>query len=189
MNLYDILGISKETLPLEVIRAYRKLALLTHPDRGGSQEEFESVQLAYDVLGNQERRAHYGEIGDLADNSMAEIMACLNQCFGRVCLTLIQKNMHPHYQDLAEHMRCAVVQMRNSLLEESAGAKDQMNFLQLLAGRFETDGAENTLDDMVEGQIEGLRKIIERFAKQHEHCERALEFLKTYRYRHLGSTT
>jgi curved DNA-binding protein len=58
-DLYAILGVAKNATADEIKRAYRKLAMQHHPDRGGDQTRFQEVQQAYDVLGDESRRAQY----------------------------------------------------------------------------------------------------------------------------------
>ena len=40
MDLYDILKVSKNASADDIKKAFRKLSLKHHPDRGGNEEEF-----------------------------------------------------------------------------------------------------------------------------------------------------
>lgn len=58
-DLYGVLGVPPEA-DLKTIRtAYRRLARDSHPDRGGSAEDFHRVQAAWEVLRSAEARAAY----------------------------------------------------------------------------------------------------------------------------------
>lgn len=46
-NYYDILEIERTADELAVKKAYKKGALIHHPDKGGSDEMFQQVQEAY----------------------------------------------------------------------------------------------------------------------------------------------
>jgi DnaJ-class molecular chaperone len=58
-DYYSTLGVGKTATQDEIKRAYRKLASQHHPDKGGSKEEFQRVQQAYDTLGNDQKRSQY----------------------------------------------------------------------------------------------------------------------------------
>ena len=49
-NNYDILKISDKSSKKEIREAYRKLALKLHTDRGGDDEQFKKIKLAYEDL-------------------------------------------------------------------------------------------------------------------------------------------
>lgn len=50
MNFYDVLGVDPTSTLDEIKAAYRKLAALHHPDRGGNTETFQNIAIAYDML-------------------------------------------------------------------------------------------------------------------------------------------
>lgn len=53
-NPYDILGIQPTASKEEMKKAYRKLSLKHHPDRGGDEEKFKEISSAYETLTNPE---------------------------------------------------------------------------------------------------------------------------------------
>ena len=62
-DYYKVLGISDSATDKEVTRAYRKLAKALHPDTNpGSEERFKEVSVAYDVLGDADKRKEYDEV-------------------------------------------------------------------------------------------------------------------------------
>lgn len=50
MDYYKILGLSNGATDDEIKKAYRKLAMKHHPDRGGSEEQFKDIATAYEIL-------------------------------------------------------------------------------------------------------------------------------------------
>ena len=58
-NFYQVLGVSKNASISEIKKAYRKLALLHHPDKGGNTESFNQISTAYDVLSDDTKRKQY----------------------------------------------------------------------------------------------------------------------------------
>jgi DnaJ family protein A protein 2 len=65
-KLYQILGIDKSASEQDVKKAYRRLAMTHHPDKGGTAEKFSEIQRAYEVLGNTEKRQLYDQGGEEA---------------------------------------------------------------------------------------------------------------------------
>ncbi|NBS67521.1 J domain-containing protein [bacterium] len=63
MTLYDDLGVSREASIDDIKKAYKKLAMKHHPDRGGDQEAFKKISHAYEVLSDQEKRRVYDMTG------------------------------------------------------------------------------------------------------------------------------
>ncbi|MEI7690518.1 MAG: molecular chaperone DnaJ [bacterium] len=65
-DYYEALGVSKNATNDELKKAYRKLALKYHPDKGGSKEDetkFKEINEAYSVLSDGEKRKAYDQFG------------------------------------------------------------------------------------------------------------------------------
>ena len=62
-KLYDVLGIDLKATPEEVRKAFRKLAIQHHPDKGGDSEKFKEINAAYEILSNEEKRQIYDKHG------------------------------------------------------------------------------------------------------------------------------
>lgn len=58
-DFYERLGVQKNATPEEIKRAYRDLARVHHPDKGGDTEKFKSIQEAAEVLTDEQRRQEY----------------------------------------------------------------------------------------------------------------------------------
>ena len=59
MDYYSILGVNKSASPEEIKRAYRKLAMQHHPDRGGDASKLQEINEAYDTLKNPQKKQEY----------------------------------------------------------------------------------------------------------------------------------
>jgi hypothetical protein len=60
---YAVLGIERGSSQSEIRKAYRKLAVQHHPDKGGDTEKFKEVAEAYALLSDTEKRAEYDRYG------------------------------------------------------------------------------------------------------------------------------
>ncbi|KAF8575548.1 DnaJ-domain-containing protein [Ramaria rubella] len=72
VNLYDVLSVSSTATASEIKSAYRRLALLHHPDKHAASSaeaqkdastRFQQVGFAYAVLGDEKRRKKYNDTG------------------------------------------------------------------------------------------------------------------------------
>jgi DnaJ-class molecular chaperone len=61
--MYDVLGLDKGASDADIKKAYRKLAMKHHPDKGGDPEQFKKIQAAYDVLSDPEKRQNFDRFG------------------------------------------------------------------------------------------------------------------------------
>lgn len=62
-DYYEVLGVSKTASEAEIKKAYRSKAHKLHPDKGGDSEKFKEINEAYQVLGDQQKRAQYDQFG------------------------------------------------------------------------------------------------------------------------------
>jgi curved DNA-binding protein len=59
IDYYKTLGVPKTASQDEIKKAYRKLAAKHHPDRGGDTAEFQKLEEAYRILGDETARSEY----------------------------------------------------------------------------------------------------------------------------------
>jgi len=62
-KLYETLEVSKEADAKEIKKAYRKLAVVHHPDKGGDEQKFKEINAAYELLSDPEKREKYDKFG------------------------------------------------------------------------------------------------------------------------------
>lgn len=58
-NCYEILGVENGASDDEIKKAYRKLSLIHHPDRGGDTNKFQEINSAYETLSDPQKRSQY----------------------------------------------------------------------------------------------------------------------------------
>jgi len=63
-KFYKMLEVEKSAGEAEIKKAYRKMAIKHHPDKGGDPEKFKEISRAYDVLSDPDKRSKYDKYGE-----------------------------------------------------------------------------------------------------------------------------
>ncbi|NWG27561.1 MAG: J domain-containing protein, partial [Ignavibacteriaceae bacterium] len=66
-DYYKILGVEKNATKEEISKAFRKLAVIYHPDKNpnnkAAEEKFKEITEAHEVLSDPEKRKKYDALG------------------------------------------------------------------------------------------------------------------------------
>lgn len=98
-NYYDILGVNKNASEDEIKKAYKKLAIKTHPDKFANKseaeqkeaaEKFKEINEAYEVLSDPKRKANYDRFGSVDGPQGFSGMGDMGDIFGNM-------NMHDFF--------------------------------------------------------------------------------------------
>ena len=78
IEYYNVLGVDKSANGDEIKKAYRKLAMMYHPDKNpedkAAEKKFKQISEAYSVLSNPEKRADYDSPSQgFLSNFLAEV--------------------------------------------------------------------------------------------------------------------
>jgi len=70
-SFYEILSVEKTATEAEIKKAYRKISLLTHPDKNGydgADEAFKMVSRAFQILSDADKKSKYDMFGGDPDS-------------------------------------------------------------------------------------------------------------------------
>lgn len=83
-NYYAVLGLQKESaVEDDIKKAYRRLAMEHHPDRGGDEEKFKEISEAYAVLSDKDKKKSYDFTGHVSDFDFS-VMDIFNSFFDNI---------------------------------------------------------------------------------------------------------
>ena len=64
-DLYKRLNLERSASSVDIKKAFQRLALQHHPDKGGNEETFKEIRQAYDILSDEGKRRHYDATGQI----------------------------------------------------------------------------------------------------------------------------
>jgi len=181
MNLYNELQINVNSTLEEIRRKYRELAQIHHPDKGGDEEKFKKIKLAYEILSDPYRRKQYDETGKIQDDISLRTQS-LEQIFS--ILNGIVPNFNTESDNLIiivkEHLKKMKVDLNhditvcNKFLENLNRLKEKIIF--------KNEGAEDVIGNFISRSIDQRNQELSHIKKRIEICTLSLEILKDYHY-------
>ena len=179
MNPYTELDVPVDA-SLEIIKQrYRTLAQMHHPDKGGDEELFKRIKLAYEILSDPVRRKQYDITGETTTtNAKDEAVANLVQI-----LLHVVPNFNVDQDDLV-HIAEMETRAMLDLVKKDIGVTERYIVnLEKVSNklRIKTEG-ENILNSFVINQIKQRRQELETFQRRVQVCNLMLEILKDYEY-------
>ena len=179
MNPYTELDVPVDASLETIKQRYRTLAQMHHPDKGGDEEVFKRIKLAYEILSDPVRRKQYDITGETTTtNAKDEAVANIVQI-----LLHVVPNFNVDQDDL---ILIAEMETRTmlDLVHKDIGVTERyiLNLEKVLSKlRIKTEG-ENLLSSFIFNQIQQRKQELESFQRRIQVCSLMLEILKDYEY-------
>lgn len=180
-DLYETLGVERQAAGADIKRAFRKRAKATHPDAGGTADEFDRVNRAYVVLIDPDRRAEYDQTGNVdekVDNSHVEALTILQQMMDHV----IEQVGDVVSIDVVAEMRNSMDKRIAEIERDMAQRRKKVRRLERFAGKFRKADGENVLRKMVDAKIGNIQCGIDSGEKAISGIRKALALLDGYSF-------
>ena len=179
MNPYTELDVPVDASLETIKQRYRTLAQMHHPDKGGDEELFKRIKLAYEILSDPVRRKQYDITGETTTtNAKDEAVANLVQI-----LLHVVPNFNVDQDDLI-HIAEMETRAMLDLVNKDIGVTERYIInLEKVSNklRIKTEG-ENILNSFVINQIKQRKQELETFQRRVQVCNLMLEILKDYEY-------
>jgi curved DNA-binding protein CbpA len=182
-DLYAILGVKEDATKKEIKNAYKQRAKETHPDKeGGSEEAFKEVNEAFDVLGDDERRAVYDETGDTEkqDNNARIIEFLLNSILPTI-MTAVDVTRVDVIGAIHEYIDDSYTDVLKEELDQNRKIKRIQEFSKRLRIKRDVDG-ENVFKSILDGKEQELARGLLFCEREKEFLREAKEFIANYEY-------
>ena len=184
IDLYQLLGLKRAATREEVRKAYRRKAKSSHPDSGGSEEAFNALTAAHDVLADARRRERYDSTGEIEqarpDNFDGSAIEVIAQKLGMI--------IHAE-QDLTSLDIGAVIEQairEDIALRKSSIANQRRAVERAAALRARVKRKANNADNMLARVLDWHESSAQDHVKKNEEAvramERALEILEGYSF-------
>jgi len=185
-TLYDLLRIDATASADDIKRAYRERSKETHPDvNNGKDDEFKDVKHAYEVLSDEEKRAHYNETGEHDEKNgpvMERHVEYVLQTFLAVCEALENDDVGK-FSDTANPFSITRTEIDTKREQGEHVIKDAKGERRKLYAIRDLLPKRRTSLDMyrkgLQAQIDGKTAVIEKVRADVELCVAALATLNS----------
>ena len=179
MNPYTELDVPVDASLETIKQRYRTLAQMHHPDKGGDEELFKRIKLAYEILSDPIRRKQYDITGETTTtNAKDEAVANIVQI-----LLHVVPNLNVDQDDLIHIAEMETRAMLNLVNKDIGVTERYIVNLEKVANklRIKTEG-ENILNGFIISQIKQRKHELVTFQHRVQVCNLMLEILKDYEY-------
>jgi curved DNA-binding protein CbpA len=180
-TLYDELELEPNCSQDEIKQKFRILAKIHHPDKGGSEEKFKKIKLAYDILGDVEKRAHYDSTGEHYQENEID-----NEVLSRLANLVSHHTQHinPDIDDLILTMKVDIYEAQrhtNKAINDCDNSIRKFNIISKKI-KLKKDSGENLLKSIVETGITQKENELAIHKKTMLVFIKMLDILENYHY-------
>ena len=179
MNPYIELDVPVDASLETIKQQYRTLAQMHHPDKGGDENIFKRIKLAYEILSDPIRRKHYDITGETATLNVK------NEAVEKIVQILIHvvPNFNPDQDNLILIAEMETRTMLELIFKDISVTERHIVNLEKVSEkiRIKTEG-ENLLNGLVVNQIRQKRQELVTFQHRVRVCNLMLEIFKDYEY-------
>lgn len=158
-NLYDVLAIAKDATAEQIKKAYRKLAMKHHPDKGGDELQFKELSKAYSVLSDEAKRKRYDETGQVEEerDPFNEILASF--------ISDLQDNVDSLNTDIIDIAKKKIKKEIKEINLARIQTENKIKYLNFFLKRIKKDTESNVFNLVTKNKIEQLKSKLEAITK------------------------
>ena len=158
-NPYNTLDVEVDSTDADIKQAYRDKSKETHPDKGGSNEEFQEVNKAYVILSDPEKRKQFDETGKVDEDNTEDNI--YNDIAGLFYEFLESYQGDFESADIIKLMTGGIGEIIGHNKKELIAVDDKIEKIKKFKNRItkkSKETANNIFDDIIEGKLNALEK-------------------------------
>jgi curved DNA-binding protein CbpA len=176
-DLYSTLGVKPDSTKEEIKESYRNLAKESHPDKKtGNTEKFQELQLAYSILGNDEKRKRYDETGS---TGKVGFDSTLSAYIGGILEEIIKSGKDVDVIHIVKEVtRTNIINFNHQLTE----INKQEEKVKKVIGRIKIKKGVDLFTPILEGKLKIIEQQKNLIREERKTMEQILEVLNGYEY-------
>jgi len=181
MNPYEILGVDPSATLDDIKKAYREKSKQHHPDKGGNQNKFVEVNLAYRVLSDPRKREIYDKQGIIFDESPDFIAQVVRSRLMAILDSWIKYEFdRPGQATMSEFFSVNLKEAVSNLEKAKAKAKKDIAKLKSIRKRVKCKGETNLVHSLIDQRIDHINKALEQHTNEETIMKGLEEAVKDY---------
>jgi DnaJ-class molecular chaperone len=179
-NLYERLNIEEHASSSEIKLAYKLLAKVHHPDKGGNTGDFQKIQEAYDVLSCANKRYRYDRGEDVLNQKDEETV--VKEKIAQIFVAAVAAFKDDYqYENIFDAMRTECESAQEKMTENIKMLNHEISLSREIAERISGDKQE-FFHGVLNNQITKAEENINNLNKEIELAEKCLEFISKIDY-------
>ena len=187
LDPYSTLGVPRDANEATIRRAFRKQARRAHPDGGGSDDAFNQLKNAYDILSDPERRRRYDQTGETEQSPPnpreAKIIEVLSIGLDLALFKLASKPQEGRNINILQLTLLEIEEKRKEWTNQRANYQQALAVSEQLKDRFEVDEGPNLLEKVVSGRINICEQHIAALDDKIQLIDEAIELLRKAKFK------
>ncbi len=179
-TLYDELELPTNCTQDEIKQKYRTLAQVHHPDKGGSEDKFKRIKLAYEILSDIDKRAHYDSTGQHYEEAGID-----NEVMGRLAnmVSYHTQTINPEIDDLILKMKVDIYEAQRNTTNAINECDNSIRKFNIISKKIKLKNpGENFLQAIVERKITHTQTELAGHKRTMIVFIKMLDILENYHY-------
>lgn len=175
---YQVLEVSSKASKDEIKQAFRRKATKHHPDRGGNKEQFQALQLAFDILTDDRRRERFDTTGNAnVPKPQDEVAEAIANVLCGIIGELLDKNIDVESQNLLLHLWNAFQKSAQRARELKNKNRNFLNTLNRCGRRIQKNNDDGMIRTIIDRKTIEIKTAIAKLQHEQKVIDDVLNYL------------